>query len=287
MNKILFFLIFITHSPLHAMLFDFPELEPEMQCRVLDCATISGKNSKEAAYIINALSLTNWLFHNEINNQNYSDNLIKILAKKYLCSHETIAKRLCIPSSKKRLTLQYELKRLCCHPYTPADQQEQLDILISQGVDLEFTYNHCHQQKTPLMLTISCNNNTIFDVLLDYGVNVNNCNTYGITALHLACRNQHLSQVQQLLAHPKIAINQHNNTGENALLYGLIRKNWAISRRNPLYRLLLEAGSDPECTNKKGITPLRALKKLPNDHPVIILITKAIEQKHASNAIKQ
>ena len=286
MNKIILFLIFAIQLPLHAMLCDDQELPPEMQCHILNIVPISAKNSKEAAQMIRTLSQTTKQLYIEINDQKYSDNLIKKLATKYYCSHETIAKRLNSHQAKKRLTLQYELKNLCCSPQNDKLYQcEQLDALISKDIDLEFTYNHYHLQKTPLMITMSYKNG-MFDNLLEYGVNINGCNAYGITPLHLACKTLPIRYVTWLANHPKIAINRQNNAGDNALLYCFNRSR--LTRR--LFRLckaLLEAGSDPECTNKRGITPLFILKvinQLPDNHPLVILFNEAIEQKHPSNA---
>jgi Ankyrin repeats (3 copies) len=292
MNKTILFLIFAIHLPLHAMFYDDQkppcddkDLSVEMQCHILNFATTCAKNSKEAARIINVLSLTTQQLYLEVNSPKYSDNLIKKLATKYYCSHETIAKRLRSKQAKERLALQYELKNLCCSPYT-LNQCEQLDILISRGIDFEFTYNHCHLQKTPLMLTMNYNNG-MFQRLLDYGANINGCNSHGTTALHLACKTLPMSDIVRLINHPNIAINQPNNAGDNALLY-CCNHHRLTKRLFKLCKRLLEAGSDPECTNKRGINPLYVLtilNQLPNNHRLVILFNDAIEQKHAPNAL--
>ena len=137
------------------------------------------------------------------------------------------------------------------------------------------------------MLAISCGSH-IFEDLVDCGVNINTCNSYGMTALHLACKNQQLSHITKLITNSKIAINQKNHAGENALLYYFTHKKWLTKRHTTICSLLLQAGSDPDCTNKKGQTPLfvlKAIHKLPNNHPLIILISAAIKLKYAPNRI--
>jgi hypothetical protein len=272
------------------MLFDYSKLAPEIQCKIIDCATIAGKNSKESAFIINALSLTNQQLNAEINKPRYADNLIKKLAAKYYCSHETIAKRLCIKPARERLTLQGQLKTLCCHPHshTTPDLHEKLHALIIKGVDSEFTYNHDHQQKTALMIAMSCNKNMLA-VLLNHGANINACNAFGMTALHFACKKNRIAHVKTLFTYPQLAINQHNNNGENALLYCLIHRKQFTKRFFNLCKMLLQAGLDPECTNKKGINPVLALKAINNLHdtqPTLYLLNNAIQEKHDSIDLK-
>jgi ankyrin repeat protein len=285
MNKLLLLLIFVIHLPLHTMLCDDQELPPEMQCAILNFIPISTRNPKEAIKMIRTLCLTSKPFYDEVNSPKYSDNLIKKLATQYYCSHETIAKRLRSKQAKERLALQYELKNVCCSPYT-LNQCEQLDILISRGIDFEFTYNHCHLQKTPLMLTMSYNNG-MFQRLLDYKANINGCNSHGTTALHLACKTLPMSNIVQIINHPNIAINQPNNAGDNALLY-CCNHHRLTKRLFKLCQRLLKAGSDPECTNKRGINPLYVLTvihQLPNNHRLVVLINEAIAQKHAPDEL--
>lgn len=280
MNKILFFLIFTMHnSALYSMHFDYQALAPELQCLVLSFAATQAKKPREATRIINALALTNKQFNADINDQKFGDNLIKKFSEKYCCSHETIAKQLHTKQAKERLALQYKLKSLCCH-----QQNNRLclniDKLISQGVDLEFTYNHCGQQKTPLIIAISNNNDVLFQYLLTLGVNINGCNAHGITALHLACIQPDVHYATQLITHPEIAINQLNKRHENALLYCLIHRKTRVKPSFVnLCAELINAGSDPECTNKQGQTPLKVSEDLRRNNAIIQLLNNAIQQK--------
>lgn len=259
------------------MFFDYSILPPEIQHLILDYTIISEPTSKKASSTIHTLYNTNTNIRRYIDNPRYTDDLIKKLAQKHFCSHETIAKRLCTQQAKKQLILQYHLKDLCClPPYN--NQATTLDELISEKVDLEFTYNHYHYQKTPLMIAMDYNNG-MFQHFLYYGVNINSCNSHGMTALHLACKEKPVDYVWQLISRPEIIVNQQDNAGKNALFYCLVNRKRVSKRIFAICTALLSVGCDLECTNNKGITPLMIAHGLLSNGRLIKLMNRAIKER--------
>ena len=268
---------------------DYASWLPEIKDIIIDFSTNNtiAKKPREATRMINTLARTSTQFN--INNPEFSDKLIKNLARKFYCSHETITKFLCTKEATKRLNLQKELKQLCLFddifnfsPNASKLAAQELKRLITKNVDLEFTYNHNDIQKTPLMLSIK-NKKTMFELLLNEKVNINNCNSYSLTALKFATEWRiRSSYYKKLLAHPDIIINQQNRHGESTLLHCLInRKKFRIT--NTLIRTiqdLLDADADPELANKYGLTPLAAAQQLGNRR-IITIIQQAISRKQA------
>jgi ankyrin repeat protein len=264
--------------------FDYVSLVPDIQKIVIDFSTnnTTAKTVKEAAQTINALAQTNKKFNILINEPLFSKNLIKNLAIKFDCSHETIAKSLCTQQTKQQLKLQYKLKNLC---YTQRNVlPTQLSEFIAQHVDLDFTYNDDLSNKTLLMMSIRRAKNDIFNFLITEGANINNCNTNGLTALALTTEWKiHASYLTQILSHPQLTINQQDKNGTSALLHCLMsRKSHPITSTFIItVKKLLDAGADPELANNDGLTPLIAAQDLGNNQ-LITIITKAIEEKHYS-----
>jgi len=275
----------IYTSPINAMTTEcFPyydDLAPEIQWIIIDCAInkCSTNKPKIAAKTINALARTNKQLNSDINNPLFSDKLIKNHANKYGCSHESIAKFIHTKQTKNRLFFQYDLKKLCCKK-NKRNATLKLSKLVTNGIDLEFTYNHLGKQKTPLMMSMSYDN-TMFDCLLDHGANINNSNSYGLTALHLALTHPIKNHYYlQLISNPKLAINQCTQYGENALLYCLthIKELPLTGYLRGALISLIQCGIDPTHANKKKITPLKAAQKI-DDQRIIRTIELAIEKK--------
>jgi hypothetical protein len=288
MKNRLIFLSFITSiTHINAMIInnthDYALLPPEIQFNIILFATdkTSIKKPKEATKIVSTLTQINKQFNIDINDPKFSDNIIKNFAHKYRCSHETIARYLHTYQTQKRLALQYELKQLCCRKEDD-NLFLKLGKLLTDNIDLEFTYSHYAEHKTPLMIAMNYNNN-MFEYLLNYGANINGCNTHGNTALHLAASdpiNEHYCIL--LITNPTIAINQQNKRGESALLRSLTHKKGSSNRTfTTIIKNFLNYGTDPELTDKKGLTPLAAAKKLRKKYKIIELIKAAIRQKHA------
>lgn len=266
--------------------YSYNEIVPkEIQNIIAHFATngTSARTLKEATLTTRALLLTNTYFYNFINRPLFSDNLIKDLATKYYCSHETVAKSLHTKQSRQRLALQNKLKKMC---YEEEEEEEkllsELNQLISKGVNLEFTYNHGSFQKTPLMITMSCNGK-LFDLLLEYGADINGTNSLGVSPLHLSISNPDCENYyMQIMTHPKTNINQQNSRGETPLLYCLTHQNKYPKRTVArIVRELIAVGADPKCPDKKGLTPLTAAQKLRKARNIVNVI------KNAANKLKK
>lgn len=264
--------------------FDYVSLVPEIQSIVIDFATnnTTAKTLKEATQTINALAQTNKEFNILINEQLFSDNLIKKFATKFYCSHETIAKFLCTQQATQRLNLQCKFKHLCCTQRKILPTQ--LSELITQHIDLEFIYDDGSSHKTPLMMSVRRYKNDIFNFLMTKNVNINNCNANGLTVLAFTTEwKSRPSCLDQILAHPQLNINQQDKYGTGALLHCLInRKNHPVtSVFIAIVEKLLKAGANPELANNNALTPLTAATNLDN-HQLITIIAQAIKEKHQS-----
>ena len=267
--------------------YSFDEIVPkEIQNIIVHFATngTSARTLKEATLTTKALLCTNTYFYNHINRPLFSDNLIKDLATKYYCSHETAAKSLHTKQSKQRLALQYKLKEICCKKEEEEGEEKkedkllsELNTLISNRINLEFIYNHGSFQKTPLMITMSCNSK-LFDLLLEYGADINGTNSLGVSPLHLSISNPDCENYyMQIMTHPKTNINQQNNRGETPLLYCLTRKKNKYPNRTlaRIVRELITAGADPKRSDKKGLTPLTAAQQLHKARNIVNVIKNA------------
>lgn len=274
----------ITESQNSEHPFDFPSLPQDMQNIVLNFVTNNTTESKpkNATETVNALAQTNKALNKIINEQNFSDKLIKNFANRFFCSQETIAKYLQTAQSKERLFLQYDLKNLCTHPKNKKILSRSLNQLIAKGVDLEFTYNHEHIHKTALMICAK-NNRNMFSLLLEKGVDINNGNVYGITTLHLASSYPvDSSLVDVLISYRNLDINRQTKNGKTALLLCLIdrlKRSVVVGFINTIV-VLLKAGVDPELADNRGCTPLAVAQKLGNQR-IVLLIQNAITEKHS------
>lgn len=287
-NKLIFMSLIICVSTINGMEFNnFQEYEflpVEIQYLIIYFATnhLAVKKPKEATQIIRNLSKTSNNINAIINTPKFNVNLINNLAHTYKCSHQSIAQFLSTQQSKKQLALQHQLKQLC-RIEQDINLLPKLNELVSQGIDLEFTYNYYPCHKTPLMIAMDYDNN-MFEYLITHGANINGCNLHGATVLHLAVSKPvNKYYIARLATSPAIAINQQNCRGENALLHCLTRKNLPTNRLlTAIVRTLLKAGIDPENSNRrqKELNPLTAAQDL-GYQPIISILEKALEEKHS------
>ena len=90
-------------------------------------------------------------------------------------------------------------------------------------------------------------NNEAVQFLLDLGVNVNNKNSAGRTALMLACVARHEDVVQKLLS-AGAEVNSQDNAGQTALIFACVSCSLVVIRS------LLSAKADPNLQNRNGNT---------------------------------
>ena len=262
--------------------FYYEALPTELQKLIFDFATIEtrAEKPKVAAKTINALTKVNREFSGKINEKPFSDQLIKNLAHKFFCSHETIARYLQTHASRKRLCLQNDLRRLC-YFNNDAIVTQQVNGLIAEGVDLEFTYNHHGFQQTVLAISLSFRN-CMFELLLAKGANINSRNAHGWSPLHfIAVAPAKYPHLPKLIDHPSLDINKQNGRGETALLRTIIQAHEkGIDFKFIDFILhLLNHNADPEIPNKLGLTPL-TMAEYTGCELIINLINNAIEDKN-------
>ena len=262
--------------------FDFVALPKELQIAVFDFSThnTTAEEPQIAAKTINSLAQIKQ-FTATINEPVFSDRLIINLARKYSCPHENIAKSLQTQQSLIRFKLQDKI-RVLRHYTRESSIRDQLSRLITQGFDLNFTYNDNNTEKTPFMMSMG-HNNPLRYILLEQGAHINGCNAQGVSALALIVTTQliHYPHFCSLINAPNININQQDINGATPLLQSLLsRKKYLIS--TSFYRVimgLLNAGADPEIADKQGNTPLSVARSL-NNRRTIELIENAIADKY-------
>lgn len=251
---------------------------------------------KEATKTVNTLAKTNKKFNQLINNPHNNKKIINNLSYNLYCSHETIARMLWTKQSKEQLRLQHDLRKLCCSTYIFYEfgdlallKTRKLNELIARNVDLEFTYNRANLQATPLILTAHNADDTMFKILLKQNIDINTCNSHGITLLKFLTEIYPITEFsfnyfKKIIKLPGLKINQQNRHGETALLRCLVHR---IPRNLSdsfitIVEELLNAGADPELANNKGLTP-RAVAQQLNNGRITDLIKEAIEKKHSNS----
>jgi len=120
---------------------------------------------------------------------------------------------------------------------------------------------------TPLMFAIANGNRAITSYLLENGADVNLRNSIGQTALMLASLGGHKTIVEELLraGADARAVDKENR---NAMA-------WAASRGDfpEVLSLLFAFGTDPNGTDRQGITPLMRAALLGHVDSVAVLLT--------------
>jgi hypothetical protein len=241
----------------------------------------TGFKPKEATAAIWSLSYVNKFYNRKINDVSFSNALIQNLSNKFFCTNETIAHNLATRTALEQLKLQMDLKRICFSlNMSPVVIQNNLNYLCKKNVNLDFTYNHKGQHRTPLMLCIERNSNAL-QPLLDSGANINAGNVFGVTPLMLEAEFTILpTHVGKLLAHANIIVDQQNRWGESALLCTLKKQNrYSVSAGFiHLVKQLLKAGADPKLADKYGNTPL-SIAQFWQDLRILQPIENAIAKK--------
>lgn len=280
------FLAYIHSEPIEP--FPFADLPFDKQYLIITLLTKKDKATslEEAAKNINALAQTNKELNELINDPKFCLKLIKSLAQQFNCSDETAAKMLRTKEARRRLSLQSRLRSLC---YASKPSKKSFESLCEQGVDLEFG-NFWQTDDTdwisPLMCAAQNNNISMIKYLLDKGVNVNQCNGRGTTAL---MRSRKTLSIRLLCSAPDININQQDFDGDTALMYAI--KTYAahvliletastlVDPTTIRVKILLAAGADPEIADNNGVTPLQAAQQTENQD-IIDLIQNAIDERH-------
>lgn len=113
---------------------------------------------------------------------------------------------------------------------------------------------------------------TIKQLLAHPKIAVNQAESGGTTPLITACTKGNIETVKQLLAHPNIAVNQAENDGTTPLIAACIKGNAHIVNQ------LLEKGADIRQTGPEGITPLIAASQEGHTEIIdLLLATKKVD----------
>lgn len=265
-------------------------LPTDMQMVIFDKCTENKGKLRSVVATINTFARTNTHFYKLYNDQQFIDNLIEMLSKNFYCSHETVA-RVLHTQGKNRLILQERLQSLCLNRRSYRRHEkifsQNLDSLIKQGANLEFTYNHDYQPKTILMISYEESINP-YRSLFEKKVNFNQKTPQNKTLLMMLTQYPICYQnAKKIISHPHVNIDEENNRGETALLKSIKnRKKHTLTNVFIItIKKLLEAGADPKKTDRNGNTPLSIANEL-NDtdaagkkNEIIQLIQDAITKQ--------
>ena len=273
------------HTPPPLLTFDFHLLPREIHGEIWQHITIgtTERHYRSACADIRAFASTNTTFYAKFNDQSFIKELILGYARKFKCSHESIASAL--PTAKSLLELQQELKYL---PSTIKGNflPKRLTELTRKGVDPNFIYNHRNAPMNKFTMALLCRGAmpkvSPLAKILARIADVNGTNAYGQTPLHILLMMPYIDNtipLKFLCTHSSIQLNKQDNAGRTPLLYAINKSNrYRPHHIQELVELLLKAGADPEIPNNRGLTPLKAAEM--RENPTLIgLITEAIDKK--------
>jgi ankyrin repeat protein len=106
-----------------------------------------------------------------------------------------------------------------------------------------------NKQDYPLLLATELGYLKIVELLLQYNVNVDNCNANGLTALHFASFFNDSLLIEKLVARSN-ATEPLTRKGETPLIYA------AFNGSEYALKILLDAGASPGIPDQEGFTPL-------------------------------
>lgn len=225
-----------------------------------------------AAKTINTLAQVNKELYNLINNSQFCLQLIKYFAQRFDCSDETVAIALQTKEAQRRLIVQKDIETLFCNQFHNAKALNRFYKQYQHYVDLNFTYKHAKDtdfKYTLLTCNIKIFINDIDNLkwLLAKNININCVDAFGITPL-MKCAIKGKPHALQLLCKQKgINLNQQNKHGETALM--LLCKYSATLEFNPVnMKILINAGADPNIPNKKGESPLATAQLYGNENAI-------------------
>jgi ankyrin repeat protein len=208
--------------------------EDQYEISMLLFTNINANSLNIAAKTVNSLAQVNKKLNELINDPQFCRELIKYLAIKFDCSDFKVAHTLKTQEAKRQCDLQRELYKLEIMESNFVNSEtidEELNKLINQGIDLEFTFTkHPSIILTPLMHFMMTNCPIIVQLLIKHGVN----------------------------------INQKNNVGQTALLIA------AWMGLPHMVKILLDAGADPE-PDAEEFTPLEAAQLINNQNIINLI----------------
>jgi serine/threonine-protein phosphatase 6 regulatory ankyrin repeat subunit B len=118
---------------------------------------------------------------------------------------------------------------------------------------------------TPL-IKACIHNSECVDLLLNYGVNVNDRNNSGTTALMIACDNKHMALIRRLLDVDGIEVDSADYYGDTPLMHACMYKNIGVAKA------LLAKGANIEAIDSAQHTVLTKACRLNNDTVVKMLL---------------
>ncbi|MEF2229244.1 MAG: ankyrin repeat domain-containing protein [Candidatus Cardinium sp.] len=126
--------------------------------------------------------------------------------------------------------------------------KEMVSLLLSNGAEVIFKKDGSSSVFKSLEIN---NNQEILDIILCHFADIGKKDSVGLSPIHWACRDGHLSVVKHLLAKDASLVHHSDNP------YKFIPLHWA-SRRGfrEIVELLISNGASKTATSKSGFTPL-------------------------------
>jgi hypothetical protein len=247
-----------------------------------------------AAQGIRSLSLVTPALHQLTNQKTFKPDFLRWFADTFDCSDERVAQSIGTEGALLRLSLQRGLESLSYYHCKQLNQKQTLETLISNGVDLEFTYSQYRpklraryrSRRNALMIAVQ-NNQELVPLLLKNGADINSTNQNGATPVIVAVQSYIMRQsLKSLLQDPKVKINHQNKQGNSALMMCIINREhiWDDHFADTI-KALLDAGADPELGNEAGTTPLDAAWNFPH-RQIFRILWDAIDKKQTQHAIR-
>jgi ankyrin repeat protein len=147
------------------------------------------------------------------------------------------------------------------------DNKEIVRLLIEKEIDINQTNSN---GSNALHLASEKGHKEIVQLLMENGINFHQMELGGLNALHLASKHGH-KEIVQLFIEKGININQANNNGENALHLA------SKEGHTQIVQLLIEKGIDIKQTNKYGQNALHLATRHGHKETVHLLIHKGFD----------
>lgn len=141
-----------------------------------------------------------------------------------------------------------------------------IDNLIQLGINID---DEDFQGKTALIIAIEINKPKMIQYLLDRKADVNKPNKEGTTPFIYSAKNDHIQAIQLLKAHPQINVNAQDNSGGSALIYAVLN-----NYKHVVNSLLEDDRVNVDLADYNGDTPLMHAVKEGNEALVEILLEK-------------
>lgn len=148
-----------------------------------------------------------------------------------------------------------------------------LDSLLGDTTNINILDKH---GRSILHYSVACNQEKVFDYLIDRGIDINIKENIGWTPLLLAVKQNKEKFVEKLLEmEAKANFNHANQDGTSILMEAVLNDNL------PQAKLLIENGANVNAVNKRGSTPLGIARRDELNEMIAFLVSKGADKESA------